>query len=645
MVQRFFLVLVLVPSVLAVACGKDSQGTGGTAGDSGTGGAAGEPESPAVRYRPGAVEIRSPSHGSFVEEGATSLEVSGIVTDEALSSPGLSLLVNGQAVEVSPLDGSWSTSVTLEGSGPLHSILATLSLSEDQNEYDRIIVMRGRSIAKGQRAPSSAFIQVTDAGFDVIEPVALSLLPINFADAVPNGATVLEEACAIRGPLLGVCYVRASASVAGETRVNGDITVELDARPEHIALDMSVRDISVPIRLKALESVGSPVDCQATASLASMSIRGGFELSPLASDPALVDVLQSPAVPLLVSQGGVDISIESCKFDLLTWAVDLVAPAFTSMVQDGMESYLNTNIPGTNDTPIAAAIQNAMATIKVARTVGQAMDASVDGIFTQVDETDGDALLLADTDFVPACTPVDRAPTLDRTLAPDFEPSPMPMRTPMGGAAHHVGLAISPAGFNQILRTMTECGLLVADLTDLPSDKGSPTPISTGLIGLLAPGLSDKYGSAAAMHVELSPTASPFVTGAAGPNGELIAMTIPHLRVDFVVTEAAELALSIVVDILGLGVNLVPAPEGTELAFAVNPPESQQLGVYILDNPYHVQLDTIRSFLPSFLPGFLEGVIADIPAFPIPEFAGLSLRAVEVSQTDGALGVFTTAEP
>ncbi len=639
--KRFF--LVLLTSVLTAACGNESKGTGsaGAGGDSGFGGAGGEAGRPSARYRPGAVEIRSPSHGSFVEQGATSLEVSGIVTAEALSGPNLSLAVNGQTVEVDPADGSWSTVVALGDAGPLQSILATLSLSADQNEYDRIIVLRGQSVAKGDRASNAAFIQVTDAGFDVIEPVALSLLPINFADAVPNGATVLRDACVVRGPLFDVCYVRASAVVDGETRVNGDITVGMDARTDLIALDMSVNDIAVPIRLSSLGFV----DCSATASLGTMNIRGGFELAPLASDPALVDVEQSASLPLLVSQSNVDINVRSCDFDFLTPLIDLVAPAFESMVQGGMESYLNARLSGTNDTPIAAAIQQAMATIKVAQTVGLAMGASVDGVFTEVNETESDALLLADIGFVPACMPADRAPKLDRALAPDFVPSPMPVLTPISDTAHHVGLAMSPAGFNQILRSMTECGLLLADLTELPNDQGTPAPINTGLIGLLAPGLRDEYGAEAAMHVELTPTVGPFVTGEAGPNGELIAMTVPQLRVDFVVTEPAELALSLVVDIVGLGVNLVPAPAGTELAFAVNPPEPEQLGVYILDNPYHVQLDVIRSFLPSFLPGFLEGVIADIPAFPIPEFAGLTLRAIEVSQTNGALGIFTTAEP
>ena len=608
-------------------------GAGGTAGTAGTAGLGGGDSSAIVR-------ITAPLHGTFIDESTTTIEVAGVVEGLDADTSAAALDVNGRTVPFDASDGTWSASLTLPTTGIPQSIAATFDTGSGVVANDRIVVMRGPSIAKGARAVDAAFIQVTDAGFDVIEPLALELLPIDFAAAVPRGAEVLPEgSCVV--PIGDGCLVSAAAVVSGETQVNGDITVAMDAQTDAVLVDMSVNDISVPIDMST--SIG--IDCAVTATLGTLSIEGAFELHPATDDPAFVDVVQSEDPPLSAMQGGVEIMADSCNVDFLTPLVNLLAGAFVPLVQDGLESFLNADLPGTDDTPIAGAIEDAMATIKVAGPVGDAIEANVDGVFRLISESEDDILLSADTDFTPRCPTVEGAPTFERSLAPAFSPEPLPITTPENGFEHHIALAVSPTGFNQILRTLTECGLLVADITEFSLDGGA-TPLTTRLIGVIIPGLVEQFGDAEPVRVELRPTIAPFVTGTSGPDGELLEMVVPHLRVDFVLPEAdGILALSIAVDINSQGVDLAPSDTGNELGFALAAPDDSQIAVFMLENPFDAELDTIQRFLPTFLPGFLDAVVADIPGFAIPEFAGLTLTPIEVSQSSGAIGIFTTGAP
>ena len=148
------------------------------------------------------------------------------------------------------------------------------------------------------------------------------------------------------------------------------------------------------------------------------------------------------------------------------------------------------------------------------------------------------------------------------------------------------------------------------------------------------------------MRIELRPTIAPFVTGASGPDGELLEMTVPHLRVDFILPEADDaLTLSIAVDINSQGVDLVPSEAGNEVGFEFAAPDASQIAVFMLSNPFGADLETIQELLPAFMPGFLDAVVAEIPPFGIPEFAGLTLTPIEVSQSSGAIGIFTIGSP
>ena len=627
-------------AVLAAAwmgCSDDSEGAGGAGG---SGGGAGSDEVVAP------IEITSPAHGTFVDENLSAIDVDGVVRGIGVGTSTATLTVNGETVAFDASDGTWSTRVALQSPGVPQSIEATLDPGSGALAFDRIVVMRGPSIAKGTRANDAAFIQVTDAGFDVIEPVALELLPIDFSNAVPEGAVVLEPGTCVF-PVGDACLVTASAVVNGDTQVEGEITVAMDAQPESILVDMSVSGVSVPIAMSAL--LGELViNCEVTATLGTLGIQGSFELQPDAIDPALVDVVQSDAAPLSVSQEGVEIVAESCEFEFLTRLVNLLAGAFAPLVQSGMESFLEADLPGTDDTPIAGAIEAAMATIKVGDSVGDAIAADVDGVFRSIVESSDDVLLSADTDFAPACAAVAGAPAFERSSAPPTATEPLPLATPDGGVAHHIALALTPTGFNQVLRTMTECGLLVADITELTAGS-EPVPLTTQQIGLIIPALRDEYGEDEPVRVELRPTIAPFVTGAAGPKGELLEMIVPHLVVDFVLPDVDEgdglLALSIAVDINSQGVNLVPSASGNELGFSLAAPDESQIAVFMLANPFGADPKALQGLLPTFLPGFLNVVVADIPPFTIPEFAGLTLTPVEVSQSGGAIGIFTTASP
>src|SRR5690606_31583832 len=130
--------------------------------------------------------------------------------------------------------------------------------------------------------------------------------------------------------------------------------------------------------------------------------------------------------------------------------------------------------------------------------------------------------------------------------------------TTPSGDPYGLGLVISASAFNQMLATMTECGLLSQQITEM-NVGGNVLPITSTLLSLIAPGFAS-IGANVPMYVRLQPTVAPFLTNDAGPNGEQSELSIANLLVEFVQPGTA------IGDVVHLSI-AVDSPMGFDMAY------------------------------------------------------------------------------
>lgn len=91
--------------------------------------------------------------------------------------------------------------------------------------------------------------------------------------------------------------------------------------------------------------------------------------------------------------------------------------------------------------------------------------------------------------------------------------------TPVQNLRYGIGLGISTSGFNQLLRSQIEGGLLRSTLSEIDLGSG-PIPLNAGLLAALFTPFS-QLPPATPIAIRISPTLAPVLTGAVGPAGEL----------------------------------------------------------------------------------------------------------------------------
>jgi hypothetical protein len=130
---------------------------------------------------------------------------------------------------------------------------------------------------------------------------------------------------------------------------------------------------------------------------------------------------------------------------------------------------------------------------------------------------------------------------------------------------YDVAVAISTAGFNQLLRGQTECGLLRSTLTtiDLDGEGGvAPLPITAGLLSLLAP----EFGTlppGTPLEIDVTPTMAPLVTGNPGPAGELTELRIAQVMIDFAEPGGPVWLSAVFVAAAGMNLDFRPTAPGS----------------------------------------------------------------------------------
>jgi hypothetical protein len=230
------------------------------------------------------------------------------------------------------------------------------------------------------------------------------------------------------------------------------------------------------------------------------------------------------------------------------------------------------------------------------------------------------------------CTPPPGAPDL-RASYHAAEPFPTFGSTSPSGLPYQIAVAISTSTFNQLLKAQIECGLLRTSLREIDIGSG-PQPVTAGLLRTFLPTLA-AFDPAMPMRIDLEPTLAPFLTGDAGPGGELAELRIAQLDFRVQIDDGRlpgnrGLIIRGTIDARA-GVDLTFDDLTSQLEFRVGPPTDVQIA--LLDNYVSANEAGVVSVLGFILPDLLPSIANGLAAFPLPSFFGLNLEGVEIART------------
>jgi hypothetical protein len=242
------------------------------------------------------------------------------------------------------------------------------------------------------------------------------------------------------------------------------------------------------------------------------------------------------------------------------------------------------------------------------------------------------------------CIPPPGAPDLTASYSktdafPSFGANSPVLHLPYG-----LAIAISSAGFNQLLRGQTECGLMRTSLSTIDIDGpggAPPLAITSTLLSLLVPEFG-QLPPGTPLRIDIAPTLAPIVTGNAGPGGELTDLRIAHVAIEIVEPGPETVWLGGAFDArLGMDLEF----DGSGLAITLGEPSESDTTMTVIYNPLGVDEAQLESVLPGVFTPLIPQLAGALSGFPLPEFFGLSLHGVEVSRTGQFLSLYANLAP
>jgi hypothetical protein len=569
------------------------------------------------------VFLDSPVHGTFMN--VPSVLVEGRLTRPATFA---SLAVNGTPVAVAD---NWSVTVPLDPAAVFNriNVEALRNNGELLRETATVIVGDGVStgfVLDGDYTSAGVALRISDAGLAQIAPIVESLS----TGAFDVSSLITDQNPIAEGSLSGISYTANAVEVgfggfglaAVPTAAGIDTTVTIDDFYIEVDLDLGF--------------LGS---CTLEIESASASIQGAYDLAPLASDPSFVDVNLVSAIMVNLSGFTSQFVSGICNDPLIGDIVNLIIGQgeIQQLMQDGFEDNLaDPDGAGPLDSPLAAAIETALAGISIAGPVGEALGGNLDAPIVSVLEEATGLTILADAAFTSA-GPVPGAPDLMASYTVEETIPVFGATTPVGGLPYGLSFALSTSGLNQLLKTQIENGLLLQELTELLG-----VPITAGLLAFFIPEMG-QFDPAEAVVIRIRPTLAPVFTGGPGPAGELAELKISSLVVEAEFTSSNQTFLALEMD-LDAGVDLAFTPAGLEFALAT--PAAMDIGMVVVENTIGASEASIVAIFQGLFPAFAPELENAIEAFPIPSLLGLDLAPVEVARLPGGfLGLFADLQP
>jgi cysteine-rich repeat protein len=586
--------------------------------------------------------VDSPANGTFTT--AASAAITGHYT--ALPPGQGQVLINGvPASSVNPFTRTFSHTVPLDQTAifnPVHARLVNLANGDDL--HDRVTVIAGPSVADGDLAPQSVAMRMNDSGIDAIEPLVSDLAAGQFdlATLVPTGTEILPWKCYFQ---FIWCWAGASAAIGSPAPSFDHVSFAADANPGSVAADITLDNLRIDIQI---DGTGLVSDCGLRLTANALKLKGDYTLEPDAHDPSFVDVN-------LASLNSVEFVGFQRQF--VSGSCGLVEGALgdvESLARDAITGFIDDpDGNGPEDSPLADAIEDALSGVSISGAVGSGLGLQLEAPLFAVNEDAAGITLGASSRFTVSagngpgqCQPPPGAPNLNASYAPPAIFPSFGATAPVTGSPYDVGIAISPAGFNQLLRAQTECGLLRTSLSviDIDGPGGAdPFPIDSTLLSLLAP----EFGQlplGTPLRIDIAPTVAPLVTGANGPNGELEELRIAQVGISVVEPATGRVWLKGAFD-ARLGMNLAFLPDGSGLGVTLSPPSAADTAMTVTFNPLGADESQIETVLPSIIRPLVPDLASALSGFPLPEFFGLRLAGIEVSHNGDFSGLFADLVP
>ena len=583
---------------------------------------------------PFTVVIDTPAHGLFTE--AASVNVTGHTT--GVGPAGADLTINNQSV---PLDPGGTFSATLPLNVPLifNPVNARLVRRFDGlTAHDRVVVVAGESVVDGDYSSNGVAMRINDRGFDSIEPIATTLVAIDPSTLVSPGTKVMEDYC--YASLGSLCIGTVDVAISGTPPPTvGPLAIAIDSQTGAIEGDISIEDLRVTVNLDSTS--GIPIHCELQITVGLTELDGNYGLSPLASQPTKVDVTQVGTVTVTASATTHQTDCSGLFGEITESLIGSAIGDVGALFAGGMQDFLN-QVDGNGNTAIAGAIETALAGVDIAGPVGSGLGIDLDAPFTAINEDPNGITFSANV----AATSTSVAPGAPDLLASYHVDEPFPAfgtTSPIQNLPYGIGLGISTSGFNQLLKSQIEGGLMQSTITEIDLGTG-PIPLSAGLLAALFTPFN-QIPPATPISIRVSPTMAPVLTGNPGPAGELGELRAPHILVSFVQDAgqpSEQVRLVLAVD-ARIGLNLAFQPGG--IGFALSTPTANDVTVALLENPLGVSEAALQGFLPGVLSGFLPDLASALQSFPLPAFLGLSLSGIEVSRNGEYYAIFADLTP
>jgi hypothetical protein len=571
------------------------------------------------------------------KDGAISSGPTVTVTGKlpAGSTAGGTLKVNGATVPVNG-DGTWSAAVP-RSSGYTTDITVIYTNPNGTTDFrQRRAVINGPNVADGEFSPDGVGLRFTNTGLNNLGPVI---------DQLAGGAFDIGSLLLARNPLIDVKDAFLTFDVKGnayEAGIGG-ASVVASSTATGVKTKITVEDLYIGVNLNLNDGLAINTNCSLELQLPQVVIDQTFDLKP-AADPNFVDVnlVGTPTV----NAGTVNYEFISgiCDGDvfLIGDIVNALAGGqIQSLVAGGFNSQLgDPDGTGPADAPVAEAIETALSEISIAGSVGEAVKVNLDAPFTQITETATALDFRANADFFSTigtgptdCPAVANAPDLDGTYGGTGAFPTLGDTTPSGDP-YGLGLTVSSSAFNQLLGSLTECGLLNQDISSI-SLGGPEVPLTSSVLAGLIPPFATALPANTPMKIRVVPTSGPFLTDAAGPNGEPGELVLGNLLLQFIEPRAGVgdiVWLELAVD-APLGFDLAMDPVSGTLAPTISAPPASKVKTRVVRNNVNAVEPPIEAIFSSLFPSFVSSLGSSFAAFPLPSFLGLELEVKQVARS------------
>ena len=544
--------------------------------------------------------------------------------------------VNGVSVMPLTAEGLFSITVPLDPGTIEQPITAEVIGESGGILRDRIMVLYGASVADGDFSPEGIALRLSEAGLDELEPLVTGLVPLDLATLVPPGSLVIDNFC-YQNSFFG-CLGRVDATISGSPVPSlSGFDVAMDSMTDFVAGDVTLFDLFFRVDVFAVTGIG--FTCHIDVNAATTLILGDYSLSPLAADPEQVDVAQIGGVAVQFGSFSDSTDCDGFFGFIVEAFIGLVISDLQNdFVKPGLEDFLNTpDLAG--NTPVAGAIESALAAVEIAGPIGTAFGVDLEApLFTVLEDPGG--ITLGSDARITSTLPDPSAPDLIASY--DF-PQTFPSFGALApnGLAYELAVSISTSTFNQLLREEVRGGLLASTITEFDFGLGLQ-PITAGLLAILLPPFA-ALDPAELLQFDIRPAAAPIFSGELGPAGELATVHLPHLQLLLVpVSDPSTILLAGSIDAI---VGVEPSYGIDGLVFDVTPPSPAHLTVTLLQNPLYIDVATLDVLLPNLV-GLAVPLIADsLGSFPLPEFFGLQLSAVDIARTGDYIGLYFDLSP